>query len=208
MTNKIIHGKRTNIKLVQDWAITLGGKLISSVYKNMLGPLEWQCGCGHNFVTTFNHVKNRKQWCPKCGNIKRNAALRIRMQTSDTRKKISDAHLKRLKKSSYFCGRTQRDISKRLRDNITGLFRNYKKHQRVLKYIGCTFMELKSHLESLFLPGMTWENRGFYGWHIDHKVPLSHYNLQDEQQIYLSCHYTNLQPLWAKDNQHKHNKIQ
>ncbi len=37
--------------------------------------------------------------------------------------------------------------------------------------IGCTFEEFKQHLESLFQPGMSWENYG--KWHIDHKYPLS-----------------------------------
>lgn len=67
--------------------------------------------------------------------------------------------------------------------------------------MGCTPAELKSYLESLFLPGMTWENRGL--WHIDHKRPISSFDLTDPEQQKACFHYTNLQPLWAGDNLRK-----
>lgn len=58
-----------------------------------------------------------------------------------------------------------------------------------------------SHLESLFKPGMSWENHG--EWHIDHILPLASFDLTDEQQAAKACHYTNLQPLWASENMSK-----
>jgi hypothetical protein len=37
-------------------------------------------------------------------------------------------------------------------------------------------------------------------WHIDHKLPCAFFNLQSKEQQKRCFHYTNLQPLWAKDN--------
>ena len=65
--------------------------------------------------------------------------------------------------------------------------------------------ELKIYLESKFVEGMSWNNYGLYGWHIDHIIPLSSANTEDE--IYKLCHYTNLQPLWSEDNLKKGCKI-
>ena len=58
----------------------------------------------------------------------------------------------------------------------------------------------KDYIESLFQPGMTWENYGRRGWHLDHIIPLTHFDLTIRKQFLRACHYANLQPLWAKDN--------
>ena len=66
--------------------------------------------------------------------------------------------------------------------------------------IGCTAKELRSYLESKFTSQMTWDNYG--DWHIDHICPLSSATSEDELKSL--AHYTNLQPMWAKDNVMKH----
>jgi hypothetical protein len=201
---KIVHGKRTDISIVREWAISLGGKLISPKYGNMLSKLEWECSLGHRFTTTFNHIKNRGQWCPICGREKAYITMCTAMATPAVREKISKSHLKRLKKQNKFVGKSQREIAKTIRDHTTGLLRNPKKHQSMLRYIGCSLDQYRIHLESLFELGMTWENRGFNGWHIDHKNPLANFDLTDEKQLKIACNYKNLQPMWKNDNLKKH----
>ena len=71
--------------------------------------------------------------------------------------------------------------------------------------IGCSPQELKIHLEKQFKDGMSWENHGLFGWHIDHIIPLS--SAESDDELKKLCHYTNLQPLWAKENIVKRNKI-
>lgn len=80
-----------------------------------------------------------------------------------------------------------------------------KKEASALNLIGCTVEELKRHLEQQFLDGMTWENMG--AWHIDHVRPLASFDLTDPDQQKIACHFTNLQPLWAKDNMRKGAKL-
>ena len=64
---------------------------------------------------------------------------------------------------------------------------------------------IKKHLERQFKKGMTWENYGHKGWHIDHIIPLS--SAKTEEELRALFHYTNLQPLWAKDNLTKSAKL-
>lgn len=75
-----------------------------------------------------------------------------------------------------------------------------------IRDLGCSMEELKVYLESKFQPGMSWDNYSFTGWHIDHIIPLSSFDLTDPEQFKQACHYTNLQPLWAEDNFKKSNK--
>lgn len=81
----------------------------------------------------------------------------------------------------------------------------YKKSTKTESLLGCTFEEFKIYLEAKFLPGMAWENRGLHGWHIDHIVPLS--SAKDREEMERLCHYSNMQPLWAKDNHSKGAKM-
>jgi hypothetical protein len=80
---------------------------------------------------------------------------------------------------------------------------NITKKNKTFDIIGCTPQFLKEHLEVQFVDGMCWDNRD--KWHIDHIIPLSSANTEDE--LYKLCHYSNLQPLWAEDNLKKSNKI-
>jgi hypothetical protein len=82
-----------------------------------------------------------------------------------------------------------------------------RKGDKTIDLVGCTVAEFRDWLESKFLPGMTWENRGRHGWHIDHIIPLAKFDLSDPTQQAAAFHYTNLQPLWAKDNLRKSDKV-
>lgn len=100
--------------------------------------------------------------------------------------------------------RLKSDINFKLRCNLRGrlgkaLVNNHKSGSAV-RDLGCTIPQLRKYLESKFQPGMTWDNYGRNGWHIDHVKPLALYDLSDPKEIKLATHYTNLQPLWAKDN--------
>lgn len=80
--------------------------------------------------------------------------------------------------------------------------RTLTKNLKSTEILGCSIPFLISHLSSKFKKGMTLENHG--KWHIDHIIPLS--SAKTKKDVIRLNHYTNLQPLWAKDNILKGNK--
>ena len=76
------------------------------------------------------------------------------------------------------------------------------KKSRTMQIIGCSLDEFKLHIERQFCNGMTWDNR--FEWHIDHIVPLA--TAKTEQDVIALNHFSNLRPLWAKDNLQKSSK--
>jgi hypothetical protein len=92
-----------------------------------------------------------------------------------------------------------------LRTRVGTAFRNsgFKKGSKTAHLIGCSWPELKKHIEKQFLKGMTWENRGRV-WHVDHILPLA--GASTAEELAALCHFTNLRPLWARDNHVKHAK--
>jgi len=103
--------------------------------------------------------------------------------------------------SAYVKKRCAVDPLFKLRKNTRKMVSRYmlgEKSKRTQEIIGCTYEELKLHIEKQFIEGMTWDNYGFDGWHIDHIKPLAMATNQDE--VIASNHYTNLQPLWCLDN--------
>ena len=69
---------------------------------------------------------------------------------------------------------------------------NYKT-DKSSKLLGYTKHELKSHIESLFTEGMTWDNYG--EWHIDHIKPINSFEENTPPNVINALN--NLQPLWA-----------
>lgn len=98
-------------------------------------------------------------------------------------------------------------IASNLRSRLRDAMKNNYKSGSAVRDLWCTIKYLKTYLENKFLPGMTWENYGYCGWHIDHIIPLVGFDLTDRSKVLMACHYTNLQPLWAKDNLIKGAKI-
>ncbi len=69
------------------------------------------------------------------------------------------------------------------------------------KLMGCTAYELTKKMEKKFSKGMTWENI-----HLDHIIPCCAFDLTKESEQLKCFHYSNLQPLFAKDNYKKHHE--
>ncbi len=108
------------------------------------------------------------------------------------KKKINDRNKKNKLKINY-------NIEQALRIRILRAIKRSKniKSDSTINLIGCNIDLFKSYIESKFTKGMTWENRGLYGWHLDHIKPCSSFDLSCPKQQKQCFHYTNIQPLWA-----------
>lgn len=73
--------------------------------------------------------------------------------------------------------------------------------------IGCSFEQYKAHIQSQWTEGMNWENYGLHGWHIDHIIPISSFDLSNPEEQKKAFNYLNTRPMWAKDNWSKGSKI-
>jgi hypothetical protein len=111
----------------------------------------------------------------------------------------------------YRYNRRKEDMFFKIKGNMSGrlsdLINKRNLGTTTLELIGCDRETFISHIEKQFTEGMTWENYGLKGWHVDHIIPLSSFNLTVEDEVKKACHYTNLQPLWWQDNLEKGNKI-
>lgn len=99
-------------------------------------------------------------------------------------------------------------LAKVLRSNfrrvmVTGV----RKQVSVLTLVGCDMAALKGHLEAQFVDGMSWDNYGIVDgqpiWEIDHKLPVSAFDILDVEQQRACWHWSNLQPMWASENRRK-----
>jgi hypothetical protein len=95
------------------------------------------------------------------------------------------------------------DLRAAVRSLIWKSFRGFDKSSRTHEILGCTWLEFKRHMERQFTAGMTWANRG--QWHIDHIVPMS--TAETAADVIRLNHFTNLRPLWARDNLLKGSRV-
>lgn len=147
--------------------------------------------------------KNRKEILEKDKIYREKNKLMLYSRLKENKDRYREKIRKR-KNERYY-----NDISYRLESNMRSRLNIAIKHGNksgsTVSLIGCTIDFLKSYLESKFELGMSWENREEF--HIDHILPISSFDLSDPEQQKKCFHYTNLQPLWVKDNLKKSSKL-
>ncbi len=81
------------------------------------------------------------------------------------------------------------------------------KSKKSIEYLGCDIETFKKHIESQFTDGMTWDKHGSGEgcFHIDHIIPIKYGNPTIEE-VMERLHWSNTQPLWAKENISKGNR--
>lgn len=107
--------------------------------------------------------------------------------------------------------RRSRDVIFRLSTNLRRrmllAIKGQSKSAQSMKLLGISGKDCLEHLKSLFWPGMSLDNYGKDGWVIDHIIPVNSFDKTDPDWQFKAFHYTNLQPLWFKDNSTKFSRL-
>ena len=159
--------------------------------------------CNQLYLKEWNstHKKQKKENRIQWDKVNQ-AALKItkKLYKKNNREKINKRERDRKKVDIQF------KLACNLRTRLLSAIKRETKIGSAVKDLGCSVKELKIYLESQFYPNsitgevMSWENYGFYGWHIDHIKPLSKFDLSKTGQFLEACNYKNLQPMWAEEN--------
>jgi hypothetical protein len=86
------------------------------------------------------------------------------------------------------------NMRKRLNKFVSGI----QKVSGFENYAGCTKEELRDWIEHQFQDGMSWSNKG--EWHLDHIIPCSYFDLQNQSHQKVCFNWRNIRPLWAREN--------
>jgi hypothetical protein len=64
-----VRKKKLTIEICRQHAEKMGGKCLSTTYKNVDTYMKWRCKEGHVWTAIFDHMR-RGTWCPDCVNNK------------------------------------------------------------------------------------------------------------------------------------------
>lgn len=138
--------------------------------------------------TTQNWIQNNQE---RHKEIKKNSFKKF-MSNPENKNKRREYDRKYVKQ------KRQNNIEYKIKDSIGSMISYHlkeKKSESTIEYLGCSIKEYIVYLENMFLQNMSWENYGVI-WEIDHKIPLSSFNLTQEENIYKAFKYQNTQPLF------------
>ena len=167
---------------------------IAKTFYYYKGELRWWSG------TRLVNKEKKKKW-----NKEYKAANKEKIKKYKKEYNANPANKEKNNKRQR--NRYKNDPEYRLRMLLRARFRkalkskNIKKKSHVLELTSCSIGFLKNYLSKKFKKGMSWENRGV--WHIDHRKPCASFDLSNEEDQRKCFHYTNLQPLWGKENMEK-----
>jgi hypothetical protein len=118
------------------------------------------------------------------------------------KKREKEAQIKKRQDPFY---KLKDGIRNRIRASMKS--KGYSKKSKSFEILGCTYEEFKIHIESQFLPWMSWINHGNpkdgilepnKNWDLDHIIPIS--TAKTEEDVLRLNHYTNYQPLCSYTN--------
>lgn len=158
----------------------------------VINAAKTHCKRGHEFTPANTRLgKGGRRVCRAC----RRAAGVVYQKQARARGYYTEHYQRRMKDDPVYV------LRGRLRSRVHSALKGKTKTFSTTALLGCSADSLRVWIELQFLPGMSWSNRS--QWEIDHKRPLSSFDLNDPDQLAAACHFTNLQPLWRRDNRSK-----
>ncbi len=140
----------------------------------------------------------RNERMRECRRRKKLGIQRKPRQTHEERKAVQ---------AKYKRERRQSDPTYRLlanlRTRVGHALKGNSKSAATEKLLGICVDECRKYIEAQFVEGMSWDS----DIHIDHIVPCASFDLTDPEQQRRCFHYTNLQPLWVRENLEKSAKL-
>jgi hypothetical protein len=116
----------------------------------------------------------------------------------------------KIKYNAYKRNRYKTDIQFKLtgdgRGKITKIINKIRNGNadNKMTFLGCTSKELKKYFEKKFYNDINWTERNFQ---VDHKIPISWFDLTNEKLYNLCFNYKNLQPLTIEDHKKKGSNV-
>lgn len=136
-----------------------------------------------------------------------------RKYIEDNRQSLLDKRRKYTEENREIIREQRREYRKKqlmsefIRNSLNRIFTNWRGGREEAEIVnGYTVKQLKSHIESQFKDGMSWENRS--EWHVDHIKPVSLFIKEGVTDPAVINALSNLQPLWATENQSKSSKYE
>ena len=183
-------------------------KLLNCFYKNSCRKDGYDnlCKeCKKQYLSNY-YLNNRHKILKRQKKYQKNNKKKITLYAKRWFKKWYKTHkdIRTKYHQKYSLTRYKKDINFRivsnLRTRLTDALKKNIKSKRTLELLGCSVEFLKKHLESKFKDDMSWENHSFKGWHIDHILPCASFDLSNPEEQMKCFHWSNMQPLWARDN--------
>ena len=152
-------------------------------------------------------IKSREQEYKKTNAVDIAAKAKLRLQNKSPEQKAEmNARRNAREKERISCD-PEFKLKKRVRARISQALKSDTGMQgkRTIELLGCRLEDFKIYIENKFCDGMTWDNYG--KWVLDHELPCAMFNLRLRCEQEKCFHFTNLQPMWEKDNLKKSDKV-
>lgn len=151
-----------------------------------------------------------EQWCKaNPGKMIIKASKRKEKKNNRTEEQ---KEIERVKDNDKYLSDINYRLKKILRSRLRTAVKNNQKSGSAVSDLGCSIDYFKKYIEDQFEPWMNWDNWAPFDynrktWHMDHINALANFDLSNREELLKVVHFSNLQPLLAKDNIKKSNKL-